>query len=199
MYNWRKMNPKEREETLALRKSRKLPWHSPPHLKYKGELSFIITASCYEHKHVIGKSASRMDECEAEVLEICEEQNCLIFAWCILPNHYHLLLRTDKIDDMRMHLGKFHGSSSFRWNGEDNLRGRKVWFRCFERPMKSERHFWATLNYIHNNPVKHGYVERWQDWPFSSARKFIGKYGQEKTLEIWKEYPVLDYGAGWDD
>lgn len=65
--------------------------------------------------------------------------------------------------------------------------------------MKSERHVWATLNYIHNNPVKHGYVERWQDWPFSGAKQFIEKYGREKTLEIWREYPVLDYGTGRDD
>ncbi len=65
--------------------------------------------------------------------------------------------------------------------------------------MRSERHFWATLNYIHNNSVKHGYVKRWQDWPFSSAKQFIEKYGRERTLEIWKEYPVLEYGVGWDD
>lgn len=140
-----------------------------------------------------------MVECEAKILQICEERNCSIFAWCVLPNHYHLLIRTDKIDELRSRLGKFHGSSSFHWNGEDNLRGRRVWFRCVERPMRSERHFWATLNYIHNNSVKHGYVKRWQDWPFSSAKQFIEKYGRERTLEIWKEYPVLEYGVGWDD
>jgi putative transposase len=64
--------------------------------------------------------------------------------------------------------------------------------------MRSERHYFATLNYIHNNPVKHGYVQKWQDWPFSSAREYLEKVGFEMASTIWKEYPVLDFGKGWD-
>ncbi|HXI88717.1 MAG TPA: hypothetical protein VNO24_01765 [Blastocatellia bacterium] len=60
--------------------------------------------------------------------------------------------------------------------------------------MKSERHFWASLNYVHHNPVHHGYVERWQDWPWSSAAEFLQRVAREKAAEIWKKYPILDYG-----
>jgi putative transposase len=95
-------------------------------------------------------------------------------------------------------LGKFHGSSSFRWNSEDNARGRKVWFKSVERSMRSERHFYATLNYVHNNAVKHGYVALWQDWPYSSAGEFIRKVGRENVREMWQRYPVLEYGKDWD-
>ncbi len=63
---------------------------------------------------------------------------------------------------------------------------------------RSERHFFATLNYVHNNPVKHGYVEKWQDWPYSSASEYLMKMGRETASQIWKEYPVLDYGNEWD-
>ena len=38
--------------------------------------------------------------------------------------------------------------------------------RIVERAMRSDRHFWATLNYAHHNPVHHGYVARWTDWPW---------------------------------
>jgi putative transposase len=65
-------------------------------------------------------------------------------------------------------------------------------------PMKSERHFFATLNYVHNNPVHHGCVQHWQDWPWSSAAEFLEKMGYEKAKEIWRRYPVLDYGKNWD-
>ena len=34
--------------------------------------------------------------------------------------------------------------------------GRKVFFRAVERAMRSDRRFWATLNYVHHNPVHHG-------------------------------------------
>jgi len=83
-------------------------------------------------------------------------------------------------------------------DAEDDARGRKVWYNCFERRIKSERHFWATLNYIHHNPVHHGYVDRWQDWPWSSADAFLKNIGRERALKLWLEYPILDYGKKWD-
>jgi putative transposase len=147
---------------------------------------------------VIGKGPERMSECEAEVLRICDNLGSRIYAWCILPNHYHLLLRTDRIKELRSSIGHFHGRSSFEWNRADNRRGRKVWFNCFEKPMKSERHFWASLNYVHHNPVHHGYVKRWSDWPWSSARRYLEKIGQEEARRIWLKYPILDYGKKWD-
>jgi putative transposase len=64
--------------------------------------------------------------------------------------------------------------------------------------MRSERHFWTSLNYIHNNPVRHRYVERWQDWPYSSASAFLESVGRETAEEIWRNYPLLDYGMDWD-
>ena len=64
--------------------------------------------------------------------------------------------------------------------------------------MKSERHFWVTLNYVHHNPIHHGYVERWQDWPWSSASDFLDRIGAQQALDIWREYPILDYGKKWD-
>jgi putative transposase len=64
--------------------------------------------------------------------------------------------------------------------------------------MKSERHFLATLNYVHHNAVHHGYVEHWQDWPWSSASEFLEQVGHERAKALWKKYPILDYGKKWD-
>ena len=54
------------------------------------------------------------------------------------------------------------------------------------------------MNYIHHNPVHHGYVEKWQDWIWSSAAKFLESAGRERAAQIWRDYPILDYGKGWD-
>jgi len=139
-----------------------------------------------------------MTACEADILNICADSSSRIYAWCLLPNHYHVLLKTERIKELRGNLGQFAGTTSFTWNGEDNRRGRKVWYNCFERPMMSERHFWATLNYVHNNPVHHGYVKKWADWPWSSARIYLEKVGRETAKRIWLQYPLLDYGKKWD-
>jgi putative transposase len=198
VYQWRKLTDGERKYALDLRRARHLPWHTPPHLDFEVAKQYLVSATCYEHACVIGKDSERMTACESDVLSICREFSTQLYAWCVLPNHYHVLVRTGRIKELRESLGQFHGRSSHMWNGEDDCRGRKVWYNCFERPMKSERHFLTTLNYVQHNPVHHGYVVRWQDWPWSSAREYLEKIGHEKAKEIWRRYPLLDYGKKWD-
>jgi putative transposase len=199
MYEWRKMSETEREKALTERKARRLPWHAPPHFEYAGEQRFIISATCFEHQPIIGASAERMAECESALIEICDDLSARLYAWCVLPNHYHLLIKTDELEKFLYRIGKFHGSSAYLWNGQDDARGRKVWFRAVERSMRSVRHYFASLNYIHHNPVKHGYTEKSQEWPYSSAAEYLERVGKDKALGIWQEYPIFDYGKGWDD
>jgi putative transposase len=120
-------------------------------------------------------------------------------AWCVLPNHYHLLIRTGDIKQTVNQLGRLYGRTSYRWNGEEEARGRKVWHSVSDRMISSSEHFRATVNYIHHNPVKHGNAATWHDWPFSSAEDFLESQGREEAASIWRSYPVLDYGKGWDD
>ena len=197
MYNWRKMTDAQQDDLLKLRKSQKLPWHSPPHREGENK-TYHLTASCYEHKPIVGASPERMVEFESEFTDVLKKNSIAVTAWVVLPNHYHALVKTENLKSLLNGIAKLHGRTSYRWNGEDKMRGRKVWFNVLEHSIKTERHFWATLNYIHNNPVHHEYVGKWQDWPFSSAGCFIEEVGIEKTREIWKKYPVLDYGKGWD-
>jgi putative transposase len=192
------MNEAERREALALRKALSLPWHGPPH-PYGGAGAFHLSAACYEHAPFIGVSPARMAECERKLLETVQGCCESVHAWCVLPNHYHVLVQTPNLKVVTGALGRFHGRTSFRWNGEDSARGRHVWHRCSDRRIRSERHFWAVMNYVHHNPVHHCYVERWERWPFSSARRFLDEVGREEAARIWKAYPLLDFGKGWDD
>ncbi len=49
-----------------------------------------------------------------------------------------------------------------------------------------------------NNPVHHGYVRLWTEWPWGNAREFLEAVGREEAERIWKEHPLRDYGAKWD-
>jgi putative transposase len=121
-----------------------------------------------------------------------------VHAWCVLPNHYHALVQCDDLKRIFSALGQFHGRTSFVWNAEEKSKGRKVFYRATDRAMRSERHFWATMNYIHNNPVHHGYVKRWTEWPWSSADNFLEAVGREEAQRLWRAYPLHDFGAKWD-
>lgn len=199
MYQWRQLSDVQRREVLRLRQQLELPQHSPAHRRSFGSGQWMLTAACYEHQPWIGVSPERMAEFEKELLEALRAADSDVIAWVILPNHYHALIQTEDISQSLAALGQLHGRTSFRWNAEDSQRGRKVWFRCAETLMKSDSHFWATMNYIHHNPVKHGYVEKWQDWPFGSASQFLSDAGTDEARAIWEAYPIQDYGKGWDD
>ena len=159
----------------------------------------MFTAACYEHLAHVGYSAERMNDFESKLTEKAKAVTEHLVAWVLLPNHYHFLAVTQDAKTVTKDLGKLHGKTSFNWNGEESNRGRKVWCNAVETEMKSDRHYWATINYIHHNPVKHGYVEKWQDWPYSSAHQFLDDVGPEEARNIWNEYPITEYGKGWDD
>jgi putative transposase len=140
-----------------------------------------------------------MAECEDELLATLGSVCDAVYAWCVLPNHYHVLVHIADLRALSAALGRLHGRTAFRWNGEDGRRGCHVWHRCTDRRIRSDRHFWATLNYVHHNPVHHGYAKGWEDWPFSSAGSFLRAVGRDKAATLWKAYPLLDYGRGWDE
>ena len=197
-YIWRELTPEQREELLAWRKHQGLPWHRPPHCASE-KTRYHLTAACFEHRHYIGHSRERMESFCVTLLGVFAQRNALVHAWCALPNHYHALIETTVVLEVLADLGRMHGRLSFDWNGEEQTRGRQVWCGAVERYMRNDRHFWATINYVHNNPVHHGYVQRWQEWPYSSASEYLAQMGHSEAARIWKEYPILGYGKGWDD
>jgi putative transposase len=198
-YLWRQLNYKQREELMEWRKSRGYPWHSPPHRPNFGHLRFLVSAACYEHRHCIGHSFERMDNFVADLLAVLTAHAKQTFAWCVLPNHYHVLVEAVHINRLVYQLGRLHGRTSHAWNAEEQTRGRKVFFRAVERAMRSDRHYLVTLNYVHHNPVRHGYVQHWTDWPWSSATEYLAQTGADEAEHVWRDYPLHDYGRNWDD
>ena len=194
-YLWRRLTPAQRDEILSHPQEAGRPWHRPPHF-HEGIRHYHLAAACYEHQPHIGLSPARMTEFSRSLLDILPGSPV---AWCVLPNHYHLLIRSDDLKDLIQTLARFHGRTSFQWNREEGTRGRKVWHGTSDRAMRDSRHFWATSNYIHHNPVHHGYASGWQDWPWSSAEAYLAEMGRKNAEKIWRDHPLLDYGKGWDN
>ncbi len=199
MYAWRKWTQEMREEVLERRRLLNRPWHGPPHFTGQQTSQYLITGACYEHAPIIGSSIERMDDFVKQMQLTFESSYAIIHAWCVLPNHYHVLATTPDLPVLITNLGKLHGRMSFAWNSEDKTRGRTCWHRVMDRAMRSESHVWTTVNYVHHNPVKHGHTSKWTDWPWSSAHDYLHAQGRETAAHIWQAYPLLDYGTGWDD
>ena len=198
MYRWRTWTTEQRQTILTERKSRKNPFHSPPHKVSEETSLYLITAACFEHRSIIGFSESRLEQFSSKLCDLLAERCTQVFAWVVLPNHYHFLAQVRELKLLFSEIGKLHGRKSFEWNNEESKRGRQVWCKAAETAMKSEGHFFASLNYVMNNPVHHGYCSKWLDWPFSSADEYLEKMGREKALYFWQRYPLNNYGQSWD-
>ena len=196
-YNWRHLTDEQRAELLQRRRQSGQPWHGPPH---GCELHWYhVSSACYDHSPILGVSMERLADFERSLIGTIAGSGAKLSAWCVLPNHYHMLVQCRNLRLCREAIGRMHGRTSFAWNREDGIPGRKCWHRCLPKEIKNEHHRWATMNYIHHNSVRHGYAKQWQEWPFSSAALFLDSVGRQEAERLWRQFPVLDMGANWDD
>ena len=101
-------------------------------------------------------------------------------ALVILPGHFHLLLRPIECNFSEIML-------SFKKRFTDNLKKRNgiltnfnFWqSRFWDHVIRNDRDFKMHLDYIHYNPVKHGYVTKPEAWQHSSYLEWVerGEYG----------------------
>jgi putative transposase len=85
MYDYRVMTPEERARVNDYRRRRNLPKHSPPHWAMGFSSQYLITASCFEHAQIIGKSLERLTECEEKLLDACKQHaTTMPGAFCLI-------------------------------------------------------------------------------------------------------------------
>ncbi|WP_040495913.1 REP-associated tyrosine transposase [Fulvivirga imtechensis] len=138
-----------------------------------------------------------------ENLKYCQENKGLIlYAWCIMTNHVHLIICSEEgynQEDILRDFKKFTSKKLVSVIEDNNQESRKNWmlwlFRSAgEKNGNNKNHqFWQQdnhpielstnemmqqrLDYIHNNPVEAGIVDNPEDYLYSSARDYAGIKG----------------------
>ncbi len=197
-YDYQRLTPQEREAVLLRRRERGYPLHAPPHpLRDAGR--YLITAANYRHAPIMA-AAERCTDFETGLLDAMTSIDAEVYAWVILTNHYHVLIGVEALDLVSGALKQLHGATSRTWNLEDGQTGkRQVWYRFSDRMIRNDAHFHIALNYVHYNPVKHGYVADAYEWPWSSLSNYFDTRGRDWLRTTWKMYPPGDFGKVWDD
>jgi putative transposase len=198
MYVYRKLTAEQRVDAMRHRIQRGGSWHRPPVWDDTTARRYLITAACYDHAPLIGYTPSRLMAFEDQLIAALQTTTDMLHAHVVLPNHYHALITSRCIRTVRLALGRLHGRMARCWNQQESTPRRQVFHGCAETVLKSEAHFFATLNYIHHNPVRHGYVQCWQDWPWSSAADYLAAVGHAEAARTWRHYPIGRYGESWD-
>ena len=93
-----------------------------------------------------------------------------LFAWVVMPNHVHSLMRRCEGYALKDLIHSLKSYTAHEANRILRRRG-KFWIDdYFDRYIRSEKHFYQTIEYTENNPVKARLCEIPSDWTFSSAR-----------------------------
>ena len=116
-----------------------------------------------------------------------------IVAWVLMPDHLHTVWQLPQNDkdfslrwslikqqvtrDCAAWLPRQNLSASRDKRGEGSLWQRRFW----EHLIRDEKDFSRHLDYLHFNPVKHGYVANVADWPYSTFHRYVkeGSYPED--------------------
>ncbi len=196
-YEYRRFTSEQCDSILKQRADTNHHLHAPPH-PVKKKSYYLLTAANFEHRHIMAE-AKRRTEFQNKVFEKFADFELETAGWVFLPNHYHTMAYVPVFAKLSLLFNGLHGATARQWNLEDHQTGRRtVWYQFSDRMIRGEAHFYATLNYLHYNPVKHGYVKRMSEWEWSSFSWYLEEKGRDWLVEIWKNYPIKNYGEKWD-
>ena len=156
--------------------------HNPPHIFIPGAKYFITRATYNKVKYFVSNEAK--EAITQYMLKSFSHYNWEIEDWVLLDNHYHVIANAPQNADTLPNVIKnFHRFSALwlRKKIEDinyvdealtqSMHSKKelnIWYNYWDTCITFEKSYFARVNYIWYNPVKHGYVENAEDWQFGS-------------------------------
>ncbi|QQO21021.1 transposase [Bradyrhizobium diazoefficiens] len=102
----------------------------------------------------------------------CKAAGVEVWAWCLMPNHVHLILVPSDSDGLRRALARVHRSYAGTIQARRKRTGH-FWQGRFGAVVMDEQHLAAALRYVSLNPVRARLVRRAQDWRWSSTRAHL--------------------------
>ena len=102
----------------------------------------------------------------------CERAGTQVWAYCLMPNHVHLILVPGDEDGLRAALGETHRRYTRHVNAREDWQGH-LWQERFHSFPMDQAHAVACARYVELNPVRAKLVKRPEDWTWSSANAHL--------------------------
>ncbi|MCP4351953.1 MAG: hypothetical protein GY795_41350 [Desulfobacterales bacterium] len=159
--------------------------HTPVHV-FADNTPYFITGAIYLKRPLLSDS-----EIKQRLLKLIQgyfdEYGWELHHWVILDNHYHIIGKSRKGKDLSAIMKNIHwasGSSVHKATGG----AKPIWWNYWDYCPRDEKDYMTRLNYLLNNPVKHGYTNNLKDYLFSSFHKIYSEFGREKLARQFREY-----------
>ena len=124
--------------------------------------------------------------------EWCQKCSVEIWAYCLMPNHVHLIAAPESEDGLRRGIGEAHRRYSRMINFRENWRGH-LWQGRFASFPMDENYLLAAARYVEMNPVRANLATDAAAWPWSSAQAHLA--GKDDGLV--KVSPLLEIVGNW--
>jgi len=134
----------------------------------------------------------------------CKKYFLKIWAYCLMSNHVHFIGVPMREESLAKTFNTLHMRYSQYFNRKRGLKGH-LWQGRFYSCILDERHLYAALRYVENNPCRAGIVERPWEYKWSSARTHVYRGENQllsddchvtKEIDDWRKYlEVRDEGT----
>lgn len=126
-----------------------------------------------------------------------ERYGCSVHAYCLMTNHFHLLLQTSGIEIWKLMKNLSHKYAQY-YNSRHGYRGHLFENRYVSCMVEDDTYFLQTSRYIHLNPVKARMVRNPDDYYWSSFRTVVGIDDDritecDRTLSFFTEPKCVKY------
>ncbi len=161
---------------------------TPTHF-YVDSSAYFISAATYQHQRLLDDAVK--ERLRDLLFEVYAEFGWRVEHWVILDDHYHLLANSCRGSDLPTIMRKVHGVSAQLINARlpPGARGQaQVWCNYWDYCPRDEREYNTRLCYLLHNPIKHGYVERLGDWPWSSFHSLLAEQGEQRLQGVFREH-----------
>ncbi|MCL4524213.1 MAG: transposase [Acidobacteria bacterium] len=134
---------------------------------YRGQNWFFVTLCCEERKAVF-HAAERAEWVIERLREIASNCAFAVDAYCVMPEHIHLLVRgTTEISDLLDFMKRFKQVTAYEYK---HSTGQRLWQKKFyDHILRPKENAESVAWYIWLNPVRKGMVTQHEEYPWSGS------------------------------
>ncbi len=149
--------------------------------------------------HVLNRAVARLplfekledyEAFERVLAEAFEREPIPIFAYCVMPNHWHFVVRPDTKRQVSSFFRWMTHTHTMRWHAHHHTEGTghlyQGRFKTF--PIEEDEHLLAVLRYVERNPLRAGLCPSAEEWKYGSAWRNV--YGDTDSHQLLASWPI---------
>lgn len=160
----------------------------PPRVEYEGAIHHVTAR---------GNARGRIFSTPRDALvflstlgDVVVRHDWQCLAYCLMPNHYHLLLETPRAN-LSAGMHTLNASYARMFNAAHGRTGHVFERRFHSEPVTRDEHLLETIRYLANNPVRAGIACRAELWRWSSHRATAGLSPVPRWLAVARVHALF--------